>query len=157
MPTSSGSLENRLNLLRLTPDVVLFGRRSCGGIRAGQRGCSSQRLDQRVLVDRIDEHAGLGRDELGRPADPRCDDRSPTRHRFEHGLPEGLDQAGLADDVRGRDLRRDTVVGKRARELDPRPPFELFTERPVADERQRPFAELFEGAREAEHVLPFDQ
>jgi hypothetical protein len=136
---------------------VLFGRRSCGEVRARQRGCGTQRLDQIVFVDRIDEHAGLRRDELGRPTDPRCDDRSPTRHRFEHSLPEGLDQAGLADDVRVGDLRRDTVIGKRTCELDPRPPFELLTERSVADERQRPFAELFEGVREAEHVLPFDQ
>jgi len=136
---------------------VLFGRRSCGRIRTGQRGRSSQRLDQSVVVDRIDEHAGFRRDELGRPADPRCDDRSPARHRFEHGLPEGLDQAGLADDVRGGDLLRDEVVRKGARELDPRSPFELFAERPVADERQRPFPELFEGVREAEHILPFDQ
>jgi hypothetical protein len=136
---------------------VLFGRRSCGRIRAGQRGRASQRLHECVLIDWIDEDPGLWRDELGRPADPRCDDGSPTRHRFEHGLPEGLDQAGLADDMRCGDLRGDPVVGKRTREVDPRPPFELSAERPVADERQRPFAELFESAREAEHVLPFDQ
>jgi hypothetical protein len=136
---------------------VLFGRRSCGGVRAGQGGRASQRLHEGVFVDRIDEHAGLRRDELGWPTDSRCDDRSPARHRFEHGLPEGLDQAGLADDVRCGDLRRDPVVGKRTRELDPRPALELSAERPVTDERQRPFAELFEGAREAEHVLPLDQ
>jgi hypothetical protein len=72
-------------------------------------------------------------------------------------LAEGLDQARLADDVCCRDLRRDPVVWKRTRELDPRPAFELLAQRPVADERQRPFAEPLEGARETEHVLALDE
>ena len=109
------------------------------------------------MVNGIDEHAGLRRDELGRPADPRRDDRSPAGHRLEHGLAERLDQAGLADDVRCRDLRRDPVVRKRARELDPRPAFQLSAQWPVADERQRPFPEPLEGARETEHVLALNE
>jgi len=109
------------------------------------------------LVKGIDEHSRLRRDELGRPADPRRDHRSPTGHRLEHGLAEGLDQAGLADDVRCRDLRRDPVIRKGARELDPPPAFERPTQQPVADERQRPFAEPFECARKTEHVLALDE
>jgi hypothetical protein len=136
---------------------VFLGRRTRGRIGARQRGRTSKRLHEGILVKGIDQHACLRRDELGRPADPRRDDRSPARHRLEDGLAEGLDQAGLADDVRCGDLRRDPVIRKRARELDPRPALELPTQRPVADERQRPFAELLEGTRETEHVLALDE
>jgi hypothetical protein len=136
---------------------VFLGRCSRGAIGTRQRGSTSERVDERILVEGIDEHAGLRRDELGRAADPRRNDRSPAGHRLEHGLAEGLDQAGLADDVRCRDLGRDPVIRKRARELDPRPVFELSAQWPVADERQRPFAEPLEGARETKHVLALDE
>jgi hypothetical protein len=136
---------------------VLFGRGSCAAIGTGQCGRTSQRLDERVFVNRIDQHAGLRRDEFRRPADPRRDDRSPAGHRLEHGLSEGLDQARLADDVCCRDLRRDAVVWKRTREFDPRPALELSAQRPVADERQRPFTESLKSARETEHVLSLDE
>jgi len=136
---------------------VLCRRRASRWIRTGQRGRRAQRLDQRILVDRIDEHAGLGSDELRRSADSRCDHRAPAGHRLERGLAEGLDQAGLADDVRRGDLRGNAVVRKATSEHDARPALELCAKRTVADERQGPLAKSFEGAGEAEHILPLDQ
>jgi len=63
-----------------------------------------------LLVRRIDEHTGFRRDEFGRSADSRRDDGPTARHRLEHGLPERLDQARLADDVCSRDSTRHLVV-----------------------------------------------
>jgi hypothetical protein len=136
---------------------MLFGGCTSGRIRAWQGRRRAQRRDERILVDRIDEHSRLGRDELGRAADPRRHHRAPARHRLERGLAEGLDQARLADDARRGDLRRHLVGWERTGELDARAAFELCAERTVADERELPFAESLEGARETEHVLPLDE
>ena len=102
-----------------------LGRLPSRRVRARQLGCRLQRCGERRLVGGIDEHAGPGRHELGRTADPCRDHRPAARHRLEQCLAERLDQAGLADDVRRRDLLRNAVVGHAPHEHDARTPFEL--------------------------------
>jgi hypothetical protein len=123
---------------------VLLGGGSRCRVRTRERGCGPQPLDESILVHGIDEHARLRWHELGRAADPRRDHRAADSHRLEHGLAERLDQTRLHHDVRGGDLGGNTVVGNSPDELDPGPALELWTQRAVADERERPFAEPLE-------------
>jgi hypothetical protein len=53
---------------------VLRRRCTSDRVRTGQPSRRAQRVDERILVDRIEEHAGIGRDELRRSADSRPDD-----------------------------------------------------------------------------------
>src|SRR6266540_6258264 len=89
--------------------------------------------------------------------DAGSDDRASRCHRLERGLAEGLDQAWLADDVRGGDESGDQVIRKRTGELDPCSSLELRSERTPADEGQCALAEAFERARKADDVLSLDQ
>ena len=70
------------------------------------------------------------RDELRRPADVRGDDGAASRHAFENGLTEGLDETGLAHDSRCGDVFGHPVVWHRADEPDSRPPLELRPQGP---------------------------
>ena len=98
---SNGSQEDLLHPLRLTPDVVLRRGGARGLVRRRQRRRRLERARELVRVERVDEHAGLRRDELGRAADPRRDDGASARHRLEDRLAERLDQRRPADDVGG--------------------------------------------------------
>src|SRR5438093_7691618 len=125
MPTlrlSCGSRQYRLDLLRLDPDVMLGCGGARRGVRAGQGGGPPHRLCQSGFVERVDQHARLGRDELGRPADPRGDDRAPTGHGLEQRLAEGLDRGRLAEYGRLGDELRDLLMWDAARDLDVRTP-----------------------------------
>jgi hypothetical protein len=56
---------------------VRLGRRSGGGVGPRQLGGRVEGVDERVLVQRVDEDARLARDELRGAADPRRHDRAP--------------------------------------------------------------------------------
>ena len=138
---------------RLLIDVVAGGGGARRRVRPREARGRAKRFDDPLLVGRVDEDSGLGRDELGRAADGRRDDAAAGRHRLEEGLPERLDQRRLAHDVRlGKELR-DLVVADRSREDDAGAAFELRAERAVADERERSLIEALEGARQPEDVL----
>ena len=92
-----------------------LGCRAGGRVRNGKRRCLAQRLDERVLVRGIDEHAGSRRDELRRPADAGRDDGPSRGERLERRLAEGLDEARLAEDVRRGEVAGDGVVRRRSR------------------------------------------
>src|SRR5581483_8740669 len=109
-PTSHGSQEDRLHLLRLSPEVVLGGDRARRLVRTGQGRRAPEPLEQVVLVLRIDEHACLRRDELGWAADTGGENRPSRRHALEQRLAERLDQAHAADHARAGERRRDLVV-----------------------------------------------
>src|SRR5262245_62969708 len=109
---------------------------------------------ERVEVGGVDEDAGAWRHELGRAADPRCDDRTGARHRLEHRLPEGFDEARLADDVRARQPARNLVVRDAPHDADAVAPLELRAQGTVADERQAALGEAREGVSEPDDVLP---
>ena len=101
-----------------------LGRRARGRVRDGQqRGCA-ERLDERVFVLRVDEHAGFPRNELGRAAHTRRDDAPRAGERLERGLAERLDEARLAEDVGGREVLGHGVVRHVAGHRHARPPFE---------------------------------
>ena len=120
-------------------DVVL-GRRPRARRRSGTgsaAACTSP-CAEAVDVERIDEHAGLRRDELRRAADPRRDDRAPAGHRLEQRLAERLDEARLREDVGSRRAARDLVVRDAPEErARPARPSSCGAQRPVADERER--------------------
>ena len=160
--SSSGSRTSRsrstkqklLHPLRLPPDVVGFGR--APGREVGTRQ-QRRRIEPRaygVVVGRIDEDAGFGRDELGRAADARRDDRSSRCQAFERREAERLGEARLADDVGCGDPGSDPSVVDGAGEVDPRPALERPAQRAVADERELSLASVLERAREPQHVLP---
>src|SRR5215207_9647311 len=152
-PTSSGSLENRLHLRRLKADVVRLGGRSRRRIgRWELRRRSQARLD-RALVLRIDEDAGAVRDELGRAADVRRENRPLARERLEQCLAEGLDEARLADDVARRDPARDLLVWDAPYHADAVAALERVAQRPVAHEREPALAETLKRPREPHDVL----
>ncbi|HEY3207274.1 MAG TPA: hypothetical protein VGJ58_10025, partial [Gaiellaceae bacterium] len=109
-----------------------LGGRACGRIRARPRRGRREGVCDLGLVVRVDEHSGLGCDELRRPAHARGDDRTAAGHRLEQRLPEGLDEARLADDMALGDQRRDAVVRHRSQQADTVTAFELATERPVS-------------------------
>src|SRR5207344_3566034 len=88
---------------------------------------------------------------------PRCDHGAAAREPLERSLAEGLDEARLAEDVRGLEVAGDGVVGHVAGDRDARPPLQGWAQRPVADERQRSLVEAPEGIREPDDVLPLDQ
>ena len=94
---AGGPLQDRLDLLRLPPDVVLGGGRAGGLVRARQLGRAAQAVEDVVLAAGVDEHAALGRDELGRPADLRRDDRPAGGQPLEDRLAERLDEARRAE------------------------------------------------------------
>src|SRR5229473_1670946 len=111
----------------------MLGRGGAGCVvRARQRGglaeCRSETLD----VEWVGEDPGAGWNELGRPADPRRDDRAPARHPLEQRLAERLDQARLAEDVALGEQARDLVVRHAAEEADVCAAFEARAQRPVA-------------------------
>ena len=58
-PTSSGSFQDRLDPLRLTPDVVLRGGRLRRGVRPRQRCRSPHPVRERRRVQGVDEDAGF--------------------------------------------------------------------------------------------------
>ena len=118
-------------------------------VRPRQRRGRRERRGDRGLVVRLDEHARLGCDELGRAADPGGDDGAAARHRLERREPERLDEARLADDVGGRQPARDERVRNGSREHDIRPTLERRSERPVTDEGERALAMARERVREA--------
>src|SRR5262245_4531695 len=75
-----GALEHLLDAPGLLADIVALGGGARSGVRAGQRGRRTQRADEPVDVERVDEHARLGRHELRRTADPGGNDHPGTRH-----------------------------------------------------------------------------
>ncbi len=87
-----------------------LGGRARRRVRDRQRRRRPQRLDERVLVLRVDEHAGARRHELRRPADGSGDDAAGRGERLERRLAEGLDEARLAEDIGGREVAGDRVV-----------------------------------------------
>jgi hypothetical protein len=93
---------------------VALRRRSGGGVRARERGGPAQRLDELVLVERVDEHACVRWDELGGAADARGDDRPAAGHALEERLAQRLEQARLAEHARARDVLRHLVVRNRS-------------------------------------------
>ena len=133
------------------------GRLAGGRVGNRQRRGIPQRGGEGVHVERVDEHAGAWRDELGRAADRRPDDGATAGERLERGLAERLDEARLAEHVRRGEVERHRVVREVAGDGDPGPSFELRPQRAIADEGQRPLAEPVEGLGEPDDVLPFDQ
>ena len=137
---------------------VLVGRCLAGRVvGARQRRCLFEPARESLDVERVDEHAGFGRDELGRPADPRRHDRAAAGHRLEQRLAERLDQRRLADDVRTSEPVWDLAVGDAPRDAHSGAPFEARAKGPVPDEGERAVAERFEGVGEPEHVLPLGE
>ena len=111
-----------------------------------------------VLARRVDEDAGLRRDELRRSADARS--RRPTgRPPSPRAAPGRTARRGSARRRRGRHAIRPGISSWRdaARDRDPGPALELGAKRAVADERQRPLAQPLERAGEPERVLPLGQ
>ena len=119
----------------------------------GRRRGRGERARERLLVLGVDEHAGLGRHELGRPADAGRDDRAPARHRLQRREPERLDEARLTDDVGGREPPWDILVGDGANDAHSGPALELLAQRSATDEGKRPLAVACEGAGQADDVL----
>jgi hypothetical protein len=76
-------------------------RKRCGGLEG-----TSDLAD----VERIDEDARFERDELGRSADARCDDRLTARKRFEERLAERLDERRPAHHVSSAQPARHVLV-----------------------------------------------
>src|SRR5437764_3038355 len=124
------AFENRLDAPCLLRHIVPFGRLPGRRVRAGQLGGGGERRGDRVHVEGVDEHAGLRRDELGRPADAGSDDRAAAGHALQERLAEGLDQARLADDAGGGDPGGHVIVFDAAKDLDLAAPLELQAQRP---------------------------
>ena len=156
-PISNGSLENLLHPLRLKPDVVLRRRGAGGLVRGRERGCGLERARELGHVERVDEDAGLGRDELGRAADPRRDDGAAAGHRLEDRLAERLDQRRRADDVGGGEPAGHLVVRDAADDAHAAPPSSARAQRAVADEREGAAAEPRERVGEPHDVLALGQ
>ena len=158
-PAAAGATRprRRFDPRDLGADVVPLGGLACRVVRPGKPGRRLEGVNERVLVLRVDEHAGVGRHELGRPADTGRDDRSAARHRLERGEAERLDEARLTDDIRRAEPVRDRVVGDRADGRHAGSTRERVAERAVADECQVTLAASFERARETEHVLALGQ
>ena len=100
--SSRGPLEDLLDPLGLLAHVVLAPRPRARRVRAGHRGRRTQGVGHPLYVERVDEHAGLGRHELRRAAGAGGDHRAAAGHRLEHRLAERLDQARLADHMGAR-------------------------------------------------------
>ena len=147
--------ENLLDPPSLTPDVVQLGGLPGGVVRHGQRGRGPQRLDERVLVERIDEHACLGAARTR--AARRRSSRRPAGRMREPRAPTGR-TARRATAGRRRPRRRRSRGSGRARpgrsSSTPGRPSSSRPQRPDADERQRSLAEPLERAREPHDVLP---
>ena len=71
---------------------MLGGGCASGRVRAREVGGASHGLGERGHVERVDEDAGLGWDELGRAADACRHDRAARGHSLEERLTERLDQ-----------------------------------------------------------------
>ncbi len=97
----------------------------------------------------VDEHAGLGRYELRWPAVRRADDAALHRHRLEQRLAERLGERRLAEDVAGGDPAPNLGMGDAPDDPHPLSALEGASQRPVADERQPPAAELRRRHRRA--------
>ena len=83
MPTSSGSIENRLHPLRLQPDVMTLGGLARRWIRPRQAKRRFEGVSDRLDVERVDEHACLRRDEFRRPSNASGDHGTAAGHRLE--------------------------------------------------------------------------
>jgi ABC-2 type transport system ATP-binding protein len=134
---------------------MLRRRVARGRVRAGQARGLAKRRGERVDIERIDEHTGRGRDELGRPADARRDDGAARGHALEQRLPERLDEARLAEHVALGEEAGNLVVRHAAGERHPVTSGELRAQRTVAGERERSLAEQREGVGETHDVLAF--
>ncbi len=151
--TPSGSLENRLDALGLAGDVVRGGRRAGRRIRARQGRGATKRVDERLAVGGIDEHARFTRHEFRRAAHRGPDDGALARHRLEQRLTERLDEARLTEHIAGGQPLRHPVVGHPAHDSHPLAPLELWTETPVTHEGEAALGEALERVREAQDVL----
>ncbi len=128
-------------------------------VRAAGFGLGSSAAERRPdsiesTLSGIDEHPGLGRNELGRAPDPRRDHGTLGRHAFEERDPERLDKARLTEHVAGCNPGRDFLVRKPTGQAQARDPCEALACRAVADERERPAAEPRERLGEPDDVLP---
>ena len=147
--------EDRLDPLRLAADVVLGGRLARGDVRARQRRGLLERAREGVDVERVDEHAGLGRDELGRASDPGRDDRAPAGHRLEQRLAERLHEARLREHAALRRAGAGSRRAGRARAGSTRSrPSSCGRSGPSPAKVSVPSAEAREGVGEADDVLP---
>ena len=143
-PAPPRPLRGSLSDGQASSDLAHAGRRSgprhlcvstaswrCAGRRVRRRQrrrALAAPASDRVLVERIDEHARLGRDELGRAADRGRDHAALHRHALERRLAEGLGQRGLAEHVRGRDPAGTSACGMRPTTRTPGPALELGRE-----------------------------
>src|SRR2546423_11068233 len=134
---SNGSLQDRLHLLRLTPDAVRRRRGAGTGVREGERGGGFQAACDLADIEWVDEDAGAVGDELGRPAHPRRHDAALARHRLEQRLAERLDQRGPANDVRRAEPARHLTGRDAADHPDARNALETRPVPPAAYARPR--------------------
>jgi len=155
--TRDRPLQHPLDPLPLQGDTVLGCGRAPDFVRTWKAGSTLQRAYERVLVYRVDEHAGSGWDELGRAADARRHHTAPAGHRLEQRLPKGLDQTGLAEDVAGGEPGRYELMRNATEHAHARDVFQLAAQRPVAEEDERALAKTLEGARQPDHVLALRQ
>jgi len=122
-------------------------------VRRRKRCGRLERTRKLAHVERIDQHAAVRRDELGRAADPGGDDALATGERLEERLPERLDQRGAADDVGGAHPPGHVLVRHAPDDTNAGSALELGPQRPVADERQRPASEERERIGQPDDVL----
>ena len=132
LPTSNGSLENRLHTSRLTPDVVRLGRRARCRVRdrEGGRACAGPATSASSSSGSTST-PGAWRNELRRPADtrrrPRCAPRQAPR------APPGR-RARRGSAGRGRRRPRDSRAPRRAA----RSPVMVTPARPSSSGRSGP-------------------
>ena len=110
-----------LHPLRLALDVVRLGSPPRREVRPWQEGSRLQCGADRLVVQGIDEDAGLGRHELGWASDACCNDRPAGGETLERREPERLGDAGLADHVGCADPACDAVVADRALDVNSGP------------------------------------
>ena len=132
---------------------MFLGRLASREVGARQRRGLLEPAREVVDVERVDEHSGLGRDELGRSSDPRCDHRAAARHRLEQRLAERLDQARLREHPALGEQARHLVVRDATEQTNTLPSLEPGAERPVAGEGERSLLEARKGIGEPDDVL----
>ena len=156
---SSGSLEDLLDPLRLTPDVVRARpprARPRFGTGAPQPSRSA-RASASTSSGSTSTPASGGTNSGGPPMRVATTGR-PHAIPSSSAWPSGSSRLGWQRTCASREAARDLVVRRRGRRAaTPVASLELRAQRPVAGERQRPFAEPRERVGEPDDVLALAQ